>query len=186
MNTACMKCRTSGPNLLDKPTGRLICVKCGAEIPISDTMRNAIAKKGMFLANQKTQPVQSTAAIPMRQPSSMEQVATRPVVRPKSNDQQSAMEAARTRLAKIQRNANMGPGDSGSKSEEIRYGVVSLPPRKSRQEAAADKQSMLESFVEDAVAFEPTRHMPERNFVREELSNVGLDVDRLDAIIKKE
>lgn len=195
MITACNNCRTSSENLLDKPTGKLYCIGCGAEIPISDGMRNLLAKKNMFMPASKPQGYAQPQYLPQQYPSPTNQPFVNqvpykqinaqnvPTVRPGQNNQSKALEDAKRRLAKIHQITGIEPQLQDSNLRQ----VGSKAPKISKEEAFQRKQELMASLAnDDQIAV--SRATDRRGVsAREVFSDAGLNIDQLsDALIGEE
>jgi len=159
MKTHCPACRNSSLNFLHKETGALYCSACGKQIPASDNIKAALVRKGAFLPDDFFDtPTERSAPAPVVAQHDPRAAALRRI-----NQQQS----------------QLNPEMDGDTSRKINI------PKISRAEAAARKQAIVASLANTDEALSQASQ-PTRPDLASDFAEHGLDLNRLDEILKSE
>lgn len=159
MKTHCPACRKSSLNFLHRETGALYCSACGRQIPVSENIKAALVRKGAFLPDDFFDVAE-------------EQTVPQPVV-----FQHDPRAAALRRIS--QQQSQLNPEMDGDVSKKINI------PKISRAEAAARKQAIVASLANTDEALSQASQPP-RPDLESDFAEHGLDLGRLDEILKSE
>lgn len=159
MKTHCPACRKSSLNFLHKETSALYCSACGKQIPASENIKAALVRKGAFLPD-------NFFDAPLERPAP-QQVAV----------QRDPRAAALRRIN--QQQSQLNPEMDGDVARKINI------PKISRTEAAARKQAIVASLANTDEALSQASQPP-RPDLASDFAEHGLDLGRLDEILKSE